>query len=148
MKRKFCTALVLTCLVGSAPGFSSVYKHRVVVEEGERFKAYEYASDSRTFRLVWESSPVGSGAKPHPDINAVLRDLDGDGRNELIATDRYGIFVWGQTGINPVYYSYDSLPRRNSQAFVLPIDWDRDGIFEFVSQRHFNPYFPDRNQNL
>ncbi|MFC2167327.1 FG-GAP repeat domain-containing protein, partial [Acidobacteriota bacterium] len=112
-------------------------KNRVVIAEGDLIKLFEYDPAGKKFDMIWESAETGTAIKsPSFGINGmVLKDIDKDGKNELVAIDQFGIFIWGKNGKVPVYYNLRNGVARSSNSYVLPIDLDNDGVFEFVTQR-------------
>ncbi|GAH63445.1 unnamed protein product, partial [marine sediment metagenome] len=115
------------------PSFSFQTKNRIVIAEGDKIKLFEFDPAEKKLDMVWESAETGT---PFFGINGmVLKDIDKDGANELVAIDQFGIFVWGKNGKVPIYYNLKDAVVRTSKSYVLPLDLDSDGVFEFVTQR-------------
>lgn len=64
----------------------------------------------------------------------LILDIDGDGENEFVAIDEFGIIVCGQS---PQYFPFEK--SSNSDLQVLVEDLDNDGIKEFITQRSSFP---------
>lgn len=135
LKRSLIVLIVLVfCL--SIPCFSQT-KNRVVIAEGDVIKLFEYDPAEKKFNMIWESAETGTAIKSSSVgiVGMELKDLDKDGKNELVAIDQFGIFVWGKNGKMPVYYNLKNAVEPTSWSYVLPVDLDSDGFFEFVTQR-------------
>lgn len=123
--------------------FPAQTKNRIVVSDTNKILLYEYNSETKAFDVVWESVETGLDSKTGMlgmrDIH--LTDVDRDGKNELVAMDQFGIFIWGKSGKLPQYYN---LKGGTSQPFahILPMDLDKDGTLEFLTQRNWN--YPNR----
>ena len=63
------------------------------------------------------------------DAAPIVADVDGDGSNDLVVLDPYGITVYGRT---PAYHV---LPDMHDSAALAVLDADGDGTPDFVTQR-------------
>jgi len=117
-----------------------------VIAEGDLIKLFEYDPAGKKFNLIWESAETGTGIKSLSfGINGmVLEDLDRDGQNELVAIDQFGIFVWEKNGKVPIYYNLKDAVVRSGGSYVLLVDLDSDGVFEFVTQRNLSLGYSER----
>jgi len=115
-------------------------KNRIAVSGGDMIKLYEFNSATKKFDVVWESAETGTGVKNSSlgICSMVLKDIDKDGKNELVTVDQFGIFIWGKNGKIPLYYNLRSAAKQISWAYILPMDLDKDGSFEFLTQRIFD----------
>lgn len=138
LKRFFLFGLA-SMLILSANTLSAQTKNRIAISDVDKIILYEYNSATKTFDIVWESAATGIDGKSSllgiRDI--ALRDIDNDEKNELVAFDQFGIFIWGKNGKFPIYYN---LMNASSHAFayILPMDLDKDGTFEFLTQRSWD----------
>lgn len=141
MVLKRSTILVVILILSlSIPSYSQT-KNRVVIATGDKINLFEFNADTKKFDLVWESLETGSGInKWTPGIRGMeLKDIDDDGKNELVAIDQFGLFVWGKNGRLPSYYNLRNAAFQSSYSYVVPLDLDGDNKDEFVTQRseHF-----------
>ena len=98
--------LVLASVLAlSVNAFSSQAKNRIAVSDVDKIVLYEYNPATKTFDIVWESAVSGVGRTTGflgiRDI--ALKDVDHDGKNDLVAIDQFGIFVWGKNGKYPLF---------------------------------------------
>ena len=114
-------------------------KNRILIAEGDIIKLFEFNSDTEKFDIIWESAETGTGIKSSTSgiVGMALEDMDGDGKNELVAIDQFGIFVWGKTGRVPQYYNLENAVSQRNSSYIVPFDLDEDGVYEFVTQRSF-----------
>ena len=114
-------------------------KNRVIISEGDKLKAYEFNPATSKFDQVWESASTAGTATPQRGSygwigEPVLADINRDGKNELLAIDRYGIFVWGKNGKYPQYFCFPNSMREGSLSQILPVEINNDSSVEFVTQ--------------
>ena len=97
------------------------------------------------FEKVWEATPrvvdPATWDKRRPEAIALARDsgmeiadLDGDGANELLVGDAYGLTVYGRS---PAYYPFPS--SGDGPPFFAVADVDGDNTSEIVTQRSVAP---------
>ncbi len=92
---------------------------------------YEMAweATSRVVDPAWDERRAEQIAIPY-DGGMKIADIDGDGSNELIVVDAYGITVYGRA---PAYYSF---PAAEGTAPTFAVaDVDGDGAAEIVTER-------------
>jgi hypothetical protein len=113
---------------------------RVVVVAGDPSSALTaWKAGGAGFEQVWRAAPRTADedfAKRRAeafttsgDAAPIVADVDGDGSNDLVVLDPYGITVYGRT---PAYYA---LPVMHESAALAVIDADGDGALDFVTQR-------------
>ncbi|MFC2160964.1 FG-GAP repeat domain-containing protein [Acidobacteriota bacterium] len=126
--------VIVFCM--SIPCFSQT-KNRVVIADGDKIKLFEFNVDTKEFDLVWKSLETGSGIKEGTRgiRGMALKDTDNDGKNELVAIDQFGLFVWGKNGRIPIYYNLKNAISQNNNSYVIPMDLDGDNIDEYITQR-------------
>jgi|GEM_PF-3505467 len=119
--------------------FPAQTKNRIAVSDTDKVVLYEYNPATKTFDIVWESAASGVGRTTGflGIRDLALKDVDRDGKNELVAIDQFGIFVWGKNGKYPLYYNLKS-GSFHRFAYILPMDLDKDGTFEFLTQRSWD----------
>ena len=131
---------ILCAIFLSSFAHSTPVKNRIVIAEGDIIKLFEFNTETSIFDLIWESAETGTGIKSRTSgiVGITLEDLDGDGKNELLAIDQFGIFIWGNTGKIPQYYNLKNAVSQRNTSYIVPIKLDEDGGYEFVIQRSFN----------
>jgi hypothetical protein len=127
--------------------------HRAVSEQGpaadrmaivvsdEPLHLQVWRAATTGYEKVWEATPrvvdpatwnerqSEQIASPY-DGGMKIADIDGDGSNELVVVDAYGITVYGRT---PAYYSFPAV--ENTTPTFTVADVDGDGAAEIVTQR-------------
>jgi len=107
----------------------------IFVSMRDRIRLFEHDSASGEYRMVWETAPIALDPQFQYGLgDPQLADVDGDGDNELLAADEFGIFVWGDHGRFPDYYPFEDAfyPRR--ETLLLVADLDGDGTNEVITQ--------------
>ncbi len=138
--RAFGAALVLAfgavlAVQGQGPPGS-----RVVVVAGDPSSALTaWKAGGAGFEQVWRAAPRtadedfakrrAEAFSTSGDAAPIVADVDGDGSNDLVVLDPYGITVYGRTP------SYHALPDMHDNAALAVLDADGDGTLDFVTQR-------------
>jgi hypothetical protein len=115
-------------------------KNRVILAERDKVKVLEFNPATFKFDVIWESASTGIPARVQGIGDIRLADIDGDGKNELVAIDPLGICVWGKHGKYPQYFNFDTAMVESSVSQILPIDIDGDSAVEFVTQGRWKSY--------
>jgi len=100
------------------------------------------------YEKVWEATPrvvdPATWDKRRPeaiatarDSGAQIADVDGDGSNELVVADMYGMTIYGRS---PGYYSFPTT-EGGAPSFAVA-DVDGDGAAEIVTQRTLSQSAP------
>lgn len=109
----------------------------------ENLEAWQFSSASGSYQKTWAARPrfVDGGSATSfvtwPGL-PVIADYDGDGLNDLIVPDRFGITVYGAT---PAYHPF-AVASPGGLVHLTTCDVDGDGIPEVVTQRQSDA--PDR----
>ncbi len=141
MKFKYLSILLIViALFYTTFLFGIPTKNRILIAEGDIIRLFEFNSETEKFDIIWESAETGTGIKSKTSgiVGMSLKDIDGDGKNELIAIDQFGIFVWGKTGKIPQYYNLKNAVSQRNTSYIVPVDLDKDGAYEFITQRNFD----------
>ncbi len=138
--RAFGAALVLAfgavlAVRGQGPPGSQV----VVVASDPSSALTAWKAGGAGFEQVWRAAPRtadedfakrrAEAFSTSGDAAPIVADVDGDGSNDLVVLDPYGITVYGRT---PAYYA---LPELHDNAALAVLDADGDGALDFVTQR-------------
>jgi len=111
-----------------------------IVASDEPLHLQMWRAATTGFEKVWEATPrvvdatwderrPEQIASPY-DGGIKVVDIDGDGSNELVVADAYGITVYGRS---PAYYSFP-IAESTLNGFAVA-DLDGDGAAEFVTLR-------------
>jgi hypothetical protein len=112
---------------------------------GEIVTVWQYDDATHKYASIWQATPLfldkagfEAGSKNIPgDARPLVRppvlaDLNGDGINELLVADGYGITVYGTS---PAYFAFPEVMEGINYAQLKVSDFDRDGEAEFLTGR-------------
>jgi len=148
-KRLWFGLSAVTCLATlmlSAKDFAAQRPSLVTLDfVGEIVTAWQYDDATHKYASIWQATPlfldkagVEAGSKnipgdARPQVRPpVLADLNGDGVNELLVADGYGITVYGAS---PAYFAFPEVMEGVNHAQLIVSDFDRDGEAEFLTGR-------------
>lgn len=151
MKRVFIFSIVILssilCLASEQEQTQKISGNIVTTEVPLRFALWKYNPETKGFQKTWTSLPIlddeeyydkyQSPERLHDYYSAILSvpvitDLDGDGENELIVLDKYGIIIYGKSS------SYYQFPKASDHgdSHILVEDINEDGKKEIITLRH------------
>ena len=110
-----------------------------IVASDESLHLQVWRAGTGGFEKVWEATPrvvdpatwdKRRSQRIAPiDDRMTIADIDGDGSNELVTADAFGLTVYGRS---PAYYAFPSAEYRAPEVTVA--DVDGDGTAELVTQ--------------
>jgi hypothetical protein len=114
-----------------------------VQQNPPKYEQWKFDPEKREFSIVWTSPPFfldkdalakyrRNGLIGTAPSFPVISDIDEDGRNELIACDKFGILVYGESS---QYYPFPTAQRMQSMLSLLVEDVNQDGRKEIVTCR-------------
>lgn len=145
-KHLVVAALAVAAAALSAPSFHRTVSAQapapdrmaiVVSDEPQHLQVWRPAATG--YEKVWEATPrvdaTWDERRPEQIASAYdggmkIGDIDGDGSNELVVADTYGITVYGRS---PAYYSFPTVEGDAPRLVIA--DVDDDGAAEIVTQR-------------
>jgi hypothetical protein len=146
MRKTLVTAaLVLAALGAGAAGQSPGPPGRTLLVTSDSalvLQAWRAGTQPGSLEQAWDARPRsvdpatwssrrGEAVSPPRDASLVVADINGDGTNELIAVDAYGLTAYGRPA---AYFAFPTVSDTGAPAFAVA-DVDGDGAAEVVTQR-------------
>jgi len=144
----------LACFVLSARDFAGERASLITVDSSGISAAtvWRYDEATRNFVAAWQPTPLfmdkatyASGSRDIPSgarsfARPLIADSNGDGVNELLVVDGYGITVYGSS---PAYFPFSA---GGYEVQLAVSDLDGDGSPELITQRTLSSGTPTRRR--